>query len=536
MTDLARPPLDDVEREYLAAAATGTALSFWAARRPATTAVTDTHREVSFAELDADANRIARLLRDRGLRPGDGICVLLPNSVELVAVYQAAIRTGLRFTPVNWHLTGDEVAYVVADSGARALVAHTRFAPAAEHVRTAATDVRTWLSVGGPVAGHEPLGEAIARHAADPVESPSLGRYMFYTSGTTGRPKGVLKPVTRPTVHLMHGTSAPQPHLPPPRMQPGISRHLCTGPLYHSGPLGYAAVALGAGVGTVVMDRWSAEETLRLIDLHRISHSHMVPTMFHRMLVLPAEVRRRYDVSSLVQVWHGAAPCPVAVKQAMIDWWGPVLCEYYAATEGTGTSVSSEDWLRRPGTVGRAEPGHVRILDDDGVELPPGHTGTIYLRSPETGRFSYFGSPEKTSDSHRGDHFTVGDIGHLDEDGYLFVTDRSADLIISGGVNIYPAEVEQALLTHPGVGDVAVIGEPDPDWGESVLALVEPSSRAGPGFADELIAFCRDRIAHYKCPRRVVVVDRLPRNDAGKIEKLVLRAEHRRPAEEGAQG
>jgi long-chain acyl-CoA synthetase len=291
-----------------------------------------------------------------------------------------------------------------------------------------------------------------------------------------------------------------------------------------------------AGAGVVLMDGWSAAETLALIEKHRITHSHLVPTMFHRLLALPEAVRAAADVSSLRYVWHGAAPCPVAVKKAIIDWWGPVLLEYYAATEGTGTFVSSEEWLTRPGTVGRLpKPDHIRILGPDGQDRPAGEPGTIYIKAPAQGRFDYFKDPDKTAGSYRGDYFTLGDVGYLDDDGYLFLTDRSTNLIISGGVNIYPAEVEAELLAHPGVGDAAVIGVPDEEWGESVLAVVEPAPgvEGSEALAAALIEHCRARLAHFKCPRRVDFVAALPRADNGKLYKRRLRDEYRARAARG---
>jgi long-chain acyl-CoA synthetase len=316
------------------------------------------------------------------------------------------------------------------------------------------------------------------------------------------------------------------------RYERGETLHLCTGPLYHAAPLAFSlSIPLNAGVGVVLMDKWSPEETLRLIAERRITHSHMVPTMFHRLLALPGEVRAAADVSSLRSVLHGAAPCPVSVKKAIIEWWGPVLLEYYAATEGTGTFVTSQDWLQRPGTVGKpATPDHIRILDPvSGEPLPAGEIGTVYIAAPPVGRFDYFGDPGKTAGSYRGDHFTMGDVGYLDEDGYLFLTDRSADLIISGGVNVYPAEVEAELLAHPDVGDAAVIGVPDPDWGEIVVAVVEPRAGVTPSddLAAALVAHCRATLASFKCPRRVDFTDRLPRTDSGKLYKRRLRDEYR---------
>ena len=277
------------------------------------------------------------------------------------------------------------------------------------------------------------------------------------------------------------------------------------------------------------MERWDAAEALRLVEAHRITHTHMVPTMFHRLLSLPTDVREGRDTSSLRSVLHGAAPCPVSVKRRLIAWLGPIVWEYYAATEGAACYVDSRTWLTRPGTVGKPADGQVRIGDETGSEVAPGTTGLVYIRAPKVGRFEYFRDPAKTAASYRGDYFTLGDIGHVDEEGYLYLTDRSADVIISGGVNVYPAEVDAVLLDHPAVGDVAVIGEPDPEWGERVLAVVEPQPGhdRSAALAAELIEHCRAHLAGYKCPHRVDFVDELPRQDNGKIYRRTLRDRYR---------
>jgi long-chain acyl-CoA synthetase len=308
--------------------------------------------------------------------------------------------------------------------------------------------------------------------------------------------------------------------------------HLCTGPLYHAAPLAFSlSLPLAMGTGVVLMDGWDAEETLRLVERHRISHTHMVPTMFHRMLQLPDDVRTKYDTASLRNILHGAAPCPVPVKQALMDWLGPVVFEYYAATEGVGTFVDPHTWLSKPGTVGKPfVEGLVKIGDESGTQLAAGEVGLVWIKAPETGRFEYFKDADKTSSSYAGDYFTLGDMGYIDEDGFLFLTDRTANLIISGGVNIYPAEVDAVLLEHPAVADAAVIGIPNDEWGEEVKAVVELADNRAPGpeLAAELIDFCRERLASFKCPRSVDFVDQLPRQDNGKIYKRLLREQYRR--------
>jgi long-chain acyl-CoA synthetase len=521
--------LSDEEREARRdALRTGMSVAHWAARQPDAPAVVTTGGpggDRTFAALNADANRLARVLRARGLGPGDGVAAMVSNRAEYAVTYAAALRAGLRFTPVNWHLTAEEARYIVDDCEARAFVADARFGGVAAEAAGGAPAATVRLAVGGEIDGFAPFADALASEDPADIPDPVLGRAMLYTSGTTGRPKGV---------HRTDNQSISRRTMPTSGYVPGESLHLCTGPLYHAAPLSFSlATPLLSGVGVVLMDGWSPQETLRLIGELGITHTHMVPTMFHRLLALPDDERAAADVSSLRLVMHGAAPCPVATKQAMIAWLGPVLVEYYAATEGAGTFVTSADWLDHPGTVGKPHaPDHVRILGEDGRDLPAGEVGTIFLKAPASGRFDYFKDPDKTAGSYRGDHFTLGDVGYLDEDGWLYLTDRSANLIISGGVNIYPAEVEEALWPHPAVADVAVIGVPDDEWGETVLAAVQlrPGVEPSEALAADLIAQCRENLAHYKCPRRVDFVDSLPRTDAGKLYKRRLRDRYRAAA------
>lgn len=500
------------------AAGEGRVLAWFAATEPDRPAVVTAERTVTFAEIDDRVNQLASWLRAQGLAPGDPIALVAPNGIEWIETYAAAQRAGWRITPINWHLGAEEAAYIVEDCGARAIVMDGSLTDLA----AIGDDVPIRLAIGDALPGWESYESALASQPSTPVVGDAPGTIMLYTSGTTGRPKGVARARANPAATLTEARFS--------GYRPGTV-HLVTGPLYHTAPLLLSMnTPLHGGATLVLMRQWDAAEALRLVDEHGVTHTHMVPTMFHRLLALPDDVRARADTSSLFAVIHGAAPCPVHVKERLIEWLGPVVWEYYGATEGAATLVDSHTWLRKPGTVGKPEPlDKVIVGDDDANPLPTGTAGSVWIKTNQADRFVYHGDPEKTAGAFRGDYFTLGDVGYLDEDGYLFLTDRSAHLIVSGGVNIYPAEVDAVLLEHPAVGDAATIGVPDDEWGESVLAVVEVAAgvTADDALAAELIDHCRSRLANFKCPRTVDFVDTLPRQDNGKVAKTKLRATYR---------
>jgi long-chain acyl-CoA synthetase len=513
-------PFDD----DLAAASVGMSLSYRAAQHPDRDAIRCEHGDRSFAELNARTNRLVRALRARGLAAGDGVAIVSHNRPEFAEVQFACLRAGLRLTPVNWHGTPDEVAYIVDDCEARALVVDGALPASASRARAlAGSRLLAALAVGEGVDGFEGYEEALASEPAHDIADPVLGDVMLYTSGTTGRPKGVRRAAPDPTAAglAQRAMTAVFGY----RADVG-DVSLATGPLYHSGPLNICMQwPISAGLPVVLMDRWDAERMLALIEQHRVTHTFCVPTMFHRLLALPDEVRGRYDVSTLRFIIHGAAPTPVEDKRRIIEWFGPIVTEIFAATEGPGTFVSSQEWLERPGTVGRPDPANVRIVGDDGTPMPTGEPGTVYLRAAGGARFEYFKSPEKTEAAFDGEFFTVGDVGYLDDEGYLFLTGRSAELILIGGTNVYPAEIDDALLQHPAVRDAAAVGVPNAEWGEEVKAVVSlaPGHAPSPGLAREILDHCRVTLPTIKVPRSLDFVDEVPRSEAGKVYRQRLR-------------
>jgi long-chain acyl-CoA synthetase len=491
--------------------------------------MTGTGETLSYFDLERRSVQLARVLHETGLRPGDTVALLTENSLRAFEVYWAAMRSGLYITAVNYRLKPDEVAYIVNDCGATALVVSAEQAATAEAIADLTPAVKLRLAFGGPVAGHDRYEQAIAAAPTAAFADQPRGATMLYSSGTTGRPKGV-----RPPLSGVQVSEAGEPLVTLASQFFGVSRdtvYLSPGPIYHAAPLRWSGAVQALGGTVVMMKRFDAEQALAAVQDQQVTHAQFVPTMFVRMLQLPAAVRDRYDISSLRVAIHAAAPCPVQVKQKMIDWWGPVLFEYYAGTEANGmTAIDSTTWLTRPGTVGRPLLGVVRICADDGTELPAGRAGGVYFERDEV-PFSYHNDPDKTRASQHPEHpawTTLGDIGYLDADGFLFLTDRKAFTIISGGVNIYPQETENVLALHPAVYDVAVIGVPDPEMGESVAAFVQPAAGAvpGPELEQEIIAFVKSKIASFKAPKTVRFVDDLPRSEAGKLMKAELKARY----------
>jgi acyl-CoA synthetase (AMP-forming)/AMP-acid ligase II len=505
------------------------ALSYWADRASARAAIVMglAGTASSYAELDERSLRLANALRSWGLRRGDGIVILMENNAEYLEIAWAAQRSGLYYTAVNWHLHPSEVAYIIHDCEARVLFTSALMAETVAQVADVIPRIERVVSVDGAIPGASAYAECLAGAPASPLADPAEGCELLYSSGTTGRPKAVKRPLAPVGTMLVNHEYAAAMY----RDRYGATEdsvYLSPAPLYHSAPITSCLTIHRLGGTVVVMERFDAEKTLALIQDLRVTHAQFVPTMFVRMLKLDPETRKRYDVSSLRCAIHASAPCPLRVKHDMITWWGPILEEYYSGTEGMGaTTITSTEWLAHPGSVGRPAGFKIHIVGDDGDELPPYATGRVFFESDR--KFEYLHDPEKTA-SVRDAHGwrTLGDVGHVDDDGYLYLTDRATFMIVSGGVNIYPQEIEDLLIAHPDVQDAAVFGVPNDEFGEEVKAIVQPASHAvvGPDLADALISYCRDNLAHYKAPRSIEFADALPRDPNGKLYKRQLREQY----------
>jgi long-chain acyl-CoA synthetase len=487
--------------------------------------IAESGRRVTYRELDERSNRGAHLLRSLGLRRGDHVAVCMENNEHYFPACWAAQRAGLYYTAISSRLTPPEVEYIVNDCGAKVMIASLEKRELAAGLAGRCPGLVGRFLVDGAAAGFADWAEACARFPATPIADESEGAPMLYSSGTTGRPKGVKHPLPEGPIGS------------PPALVAGImvmyggtadSVYLSPAPLYHSAPLGFTMGMLRLGASVIVMEHFDAALSLELIEQYRVTHSQWVPTMFVRMLKLPESVRARYDVSSLRYAIHAAAPCPIPVKEQMIAWWGPILYEYYAGTEGNGfCAIDSKQWLAHKGSVGRPTNAKVHILDDEFRELAPGEVGTIFFES--NAKYEYHNDREKTESVKSPQGWTtLGDVGMVDAEGWLYLTDRKAFMIISGGVNIYPQETENCLIAHPKVADVAVIGVPNEDFGEEVKAVVQPvdMADAGPALEKELIEYCKQRISHVKCPRSVDFMAELPRHPTGKLYKRLLKDQY----------
>jgi long-chain acyl-CoA synthetase len=504
-------------------------LGFWATAQddPQHVAVVEPDgTEVAAGELLERANRLVHGLRQAGMEPGDAVATVLPNGGDFLALYLAALQAGWYLVPINHHLVAPEIAYIVRDSDAKVFVGHERFGEACLGAAEEAEVPAERRFAVGTVPGFRSFGELSEGQPSTPPPERLAGAVMNYTSGTTGKPKGIRRPLAGISPEdaaigfggllLLFGV---QPH--------DGNVHLIGSPLYHTAVMVFGGGSLHLGHTVVVMDKWTPEGMLERIERYRVTTSHLVPTQFRRMLALPEAQRRGYDLSSMRHMIHAAAPCPVEVKRRMIEWWGPVVDEYYAASEGGGTFVSSEEWLTKPGTLGKPWPiSEIAIFDDGGNRLGAGEVGTVYM-SMASVDFAYHKDEAKTRANRIDKYFTVGDVGFLDEDGWLFLCDRKIDMVISGGANVYPAEIEGVLVSHPKVMDAAAFGIPDEDWGEVVKAVVEPiedvEPPAGPELEAELLDWCAGQLAKFKLPRSIDFVGELPRDPNGKLQKRRLR-------------
>lgn len=490
---------------------------------------------LTYRQFDERANQVAGYFRALGLKRCDHIALFTENHLDMIVTMSAAERCGLYYTPINSFLSVEEAAYIVGDCGARLVVTTTAKFEVAQHFPDLCPKVEKWLVIGAdaPQAPFESFSAVVEQYPPTPGDDERLGTPMFYSSGTTGRPKAVKRHLPDVSPDEQLGIEEMGKRLF--RMREGMT-FLSTAPLYHSGPQSSISIGLRLGATNIVMERFDTEQFLSLIEEFRATHTMVVPTMFSRILKLPREIRDKYDYSSLEAVVHGAAPCPRQVKQDMLDWWGPVIYEYYGGTEANGTcGCTPQEWLANPGTVGKAFFGEIVIRDDDGNELPVGAAGNIWFRGGNSS-FEYLNDPEKTAEAQdpSGTMSKIGDIGYLNEEGYLFLTDRQAFVIISGGVNIYPQEIENLLITHPDVMDAAVFGVPDEDFGEAVKAVIQPVDPRGgtPELAQTLRAFCLDHLARFKCPKSFDFIEEMPRLPTGKLYKRQLRDKYWQEQEE----
>ena len=500
--------------------ALGMGIAFHAKNIPDKKAVISEYGMRTFRELNANSNCYANFLLAEDLRPGDSVAIICKNRPEFIEALFGSLRVGMRITPINWHLTPEEICYIVENCEAKVVVCDAIFSDFFEEIKKHLPEV-ILMAVDGENSFSLPFMETIQKYDDSDISNPIVGRSMLYTSGTTGRPKGVFRKENPPpsiTEQLTLDTAA---------FNPEKDFSICPGPAYHAAPLGLNInISLMAGVGVYLMDKWDAEKMLSLISEYECTHTHMVATMFHRILRLPEETRSRYDISSMRWILHGAAPCPVEVKQAMIDWMGPIVYEYYAATEGGGCFIKPEEWLNKPGSVGKANDGtEVKILDEDFREVDRGREGTIYFSAPSKGRFEYYKAEEKTSGAYWGDYFTMGDIGYCDSDGYHFLTGRSADTIISGGTNIYPQEIDNILLMHDQVAEVCCIGVPNEEWGEEIKAVINLEGGADEKeVLKELLALAEESLSGFKKPKSYEFWEEdLPRLPTGKIQRNLVK-------------
>jgi long-chain acyl-CoA synthetase len=503
-------------------------LGFWyiAEDRPEHPAIVESPsgETLTFGALAGRAHQLVHALRSGGIGAGDVVAYALPNDIDILVWQLATSEAGMRSLAMNPALTPEEMFAIAEHAAADAIAIHADYGGRADELGSFPT-ARLKVAVGGSIPGFVDQAELLEGQPTTPPDDRANGSILTYSSGTTGKPKGVWRDPVPFNPWAMADIMKSFGHAF--RFLPFEGTHLVTAGMHHGGCFGFYQGALNVGQPLVIHGKFDAETTLAAIEQHGVTTAYMVPTQFVRLLRLPEAVRAKYDVSSLQVVVHAAAPCPVEVKKQMMAWWGPVIWETYGGTEGAATIAKPEKWLEKPGTVGRAIKGMtVVILDDEGNELPTGEVGNVFLQSDGPG-FEYKDDPEMTASVHRGKAFTIGDVGYLDEDGFLFLCDRAKDMIISGGINIYPAEIEGTISAHPAVGDVAVIGVPDDEWGEQVKALVEvtPGVEPTPELAEELLAYCREHLAGYKCPRLLEFRDHLPRTEAGKLLKRLLRDE-----------